>query len=122
LFYNKDPENEELKDGYRRTVLEIQKGQTGQVDEEEMKQRQSRAMQDPDIQNILQDPVMRQVLNDMSNDPKAAAEHQKNAMIMVSTSQSPHSTSLIAHTRLTLSFLSQAKIQKLINAGIVQTR
>jgi hypothetical protein len=29
---------------------------------------------------------------------------------------------LIAHTRLTLSFLSQAKIQKLINAGIVQTR
>ena len=75
-------------------MLEIQKGQTGQVDEEEMKQRQSRAMQDPDIQNILQDPVMRQVLNDMSNDPKAAAEHQKNAMIMVSTSQSPHSTSL----------------------------
>ena len=103
-------------------MLEIQKGQTGQVDEEEMKQRQSRAMQDPDIQNILQDPVMRQVLNDMSNDPKAAAEHQKNAMIMVSISQSPHFASLIAHTRLTLSFLSQAKIQKLINAGIVQTR
>jgi stress-induced-phosphoprotein 1 len=54
-------------------------------------------MQDPEIQNILSDPVMRQVLNDMSTDPKAAAEHQKNPMVM-------------------------AKIQKLINAGIVQTR
>ena len=41
---------------------------------------------------------MRQVLNDMQRtDPKAAAEHQKNPMVM-------------------------AKIQKLINAGIVQTR
>ena len=93
----KDPENEELKDGLRRTMIEIQRGQTGQVDEAEMKQRQERAMQDPEIQNILSDPVMRQVLNDMSTDPRAAAEHQKNPMVM-------------------------AKIQKLINAGIVQTR
>jgi stress-induced-phosphoprotein 1 len=97
LGLSKDPTNEELKDGLRRTMIEIQKGQTGQVDEAEMKQRQERAMQDPEIQNILSDPVMRQVLNDMSTDPKAAAEHQKNPMVM-------------------------AKIQKLINAGIVQTR
>ena len=97
LGLSKDPQNEELKDGLRRTMIEIQKGQTGQVDEAEMKQRQERAMQDPEIQNILSDPVMRQVLNDMSTDPKAAAEHQKNSMVM-------------------------AKIQKLINAGIVQTR
>ena len=95
LGLSKDPANEELKDGLRRTMIEIQKGQTGQVDEAEMKQRQERAMQDPEIQNILSDPVMRQVLNDMSTDPKAAAEHQKNPMVM-------------------------AKIQKLINAGIVQ--
>ena len=93
----KDPENEELRDGLRRTMIEIQRGQTGQVDEAEMKERQARAMQDPEIQNILQDPVMRQVLQDMSTDPRAAAEHQKNPMVM-------------------------AKIQKLINAGIVQTR
>ena len=38
-----------------------------------------------------------QVLQDMSTDPKAAAEHQRNPTIM-------------------------AKIQKLINAGIVQVR
>ena len=34
----KDPENEELKDGLRRTMIEIQRGQTGQVDEAEMKE------------------------------------------------------------------------------------
>jgi stress-induced-phosphoprotein 1 len=78
-------------------MIEIQRGSTGQVDEAEMKERQARAMADPEIQGILQDPIMRQVLNDMSTDPRAAAEHQKNPMIM-------------------------AKIQKLINAGIVQTR
>ena len=92
-----DPENEELRDGLRRSMIEIQRGSTGQVDEAEMKERQARAMADPEIQGILQDPIMRQVLNDMSTDPRAAAEHQKNPVIM-------------------------AKIQKLINAGIVQTR
>lgn len=92
-----DPENEELKDGLRRTMGEIQKGNSGQLDEDEMKARQARAMQDPEIQCIMQDPIMRQVLDDFSNHPKAAAEHQKSPMIM-------------------------AKIQKLINAGIVQTR
>ena len=43
---------------------------TGQVDEAEMKERQARAMQDPEIQGILQDPIMRQVLDDFSNHPK----------------------------------------------------
>ena len=73
------------------------RGSTGQVDEKELAERQQRAMADPEIQGIMSDPVMRRVLNDMSTDPKAAQEHQKNPMVM-------------------------AKIQKLINAGIVQTR
>ena len=34
---------------------------TGQATDEEVKQRQARAMQDPDVQQILTDPVMRQV-------------------------------------------------------------
>jgi len=33
--------------------------------------RQARAMADPEIQGILSDPVMRQVLQDFSNNPKA---------------------------------------------------
>lgn len=77
--------------------MEINKAATGQLSEQELKERQERAMQNPEIQAILTDPVMRQVLEDMSTNPKAAAEHQKNPMIM-------------------------AKVQKLISAGIVQVR
>ncbi|GJP46588.1 hypothetical protein CLOM_g5862 [Closterium sp. NIES-68] len=55
------------------------------------------AMQDPEIQSILTDPVMRQVLTDFQENPQAAIQHQKNPMVM-------------------------AKIQKLVAAGIVQVR
>jgi stress-induced-phosphoprotein 1 len=58
---------------------------------------QAKAMQDPEIQNILSDPIMRQVLTDFQENPKAAQEHMKNPMVM-------------------------GKIQKLVNAGIVQVR
>ena len=92
-----DPANAELKEGLRKCYEQINMGATGQLSEEELKQRQERAMANPEIQQILSDPVMRQVLQDMSTDPKAAAEHQRNPMIM-------------------------AKIQKLVNAGIVQVR
>ena len=37
---------------------------TGQMTEEERKMRQQKAMQDPEIQLILQDPIMRQVRTD----------------------------------------------------------
>ena len=33
---------------------------TGQASEEDVKQRRERAMQDPEVQRILTDPVMRQ--------------------------------------------------------------
>lgn len=34
---------------------------TGEASEEELKERQAKAMADPDVQNILMDPIMRQV-------------------------------------------------------------
>jgi len=92
-----DPNNEEMQDGIRRCVEQINKGNKGELSEEEMKQRQERAMADPEIQGILTDPIMRQVLQDFQSDPKAAQAHAKNPEIM-------------------------AKIQKLVNAGIVQMR
>jgi stress-induced-phosphoprotein 1 len=58
---------------------------------------QARSMQDPEIQGILSDPIMRQVLTDFQENPKSAQEHMKNPMVM-------------------------GKIQKLVNAGIVQVR
>ncbi|KAI4372460.1 hypothetical protein MLD38_010687 [Melastoma candidum] len=92
-----DAVNQELLDGVRRCVEQINKASRGDFTPEELKERQAKAMQDPEIQNILTDPVMRQVLVDFQENPKAAQEHTKNPMVM-------------------------SKIQKLVSAGIVQIR
>ncbi|GLT47206.1 hypothetical protein SLA2020_209170 [Shorea laevis] len=92
-----DPNNQELLDGVRRCVDQINKANRGDLTPEELKERQAKAMQDPEIQNILSDPVMRQVLIDFQENPKSAQEHMKNPMVM-------------------------NKIQKLVAAGIVQLR
>ncbi|CAA0820581.1 Hsp70-Hsp90 organizing protein 3 [Striga hermonthica] len=92
-----DPRNPELLDGVRRCVEQINKASRGDLSPEELKERQAKAMQDPEIQNILTDPVMSQVLVDLQENPRAAQEHMKNPLVM-------------------------NKIQKLINAGIVQMR
>ncbi|CAH8310847.1 unnamed protein product [Eruca vesicaria subsp. sativa] len=94
---NHDPKNQELLDGVRRCVEQINKANRGDLTPEELKERQAKAMQDPEVQNILSDPVMRQVLVDLQENPKAAQEHMKNPMVM-------------------------NKIQKLVSAGIVQVR
>ncbi|KAL9350119.1 hypothetical protein Peur_057374 [Populus x canadensis] len=92
-----DPRNQELLDGVRRCVEQLNKASRGDLSPEELKERQAKAMQDPEIQNILSDPVMRQVLVDFQENPKSAQEHTKNPMVM-------------------------SKIQKLVQAGIVQMR
>ncbi|XP_060179980.1 hsp70-Hsp90 organizing protein 3-like [Lycium barbarum] len=92
-----DAKNQELLDGVRRCVEQINKASRGDLTPEELKERQAKAMQDPEIQNILADPVMRQVLDDFQENPKAAQEHTKNPLVM-------------------------NKIQKLVRAGIVQVK
>ncbi|XP_010455678.1 PREDICTED: hsp70-Hsp90 organizing protein 3 [Camelina sativa] len=92
-----DAKNQELLDGVRRCVEQINKANRGDLTPDELKERQAKAMQDPEVQNILSDPVMRQVLVDFQENPKAAQEHMKNPMVM-------------------------NKIQKLVSAGIVQVR
>lgn len=92
-----DANNQELLEGVRSCVRQINRTSRGDVTPEELKERQAKAMQDPEIQNILQDPVMRQVLVDFQDNPKAAQEHTKNPGVM-------------------------DKIQKLISAGIVQMK
>ncbi|KAL8539721.1 hypothetical protein ACS0TY_001366 [Phlomoides rotata] len=92
-----DPQNQELKDGIRRCVEQENKANRGDLSPEELKERQAKGMQDPEIQNILTDPVMRQVLSDFQENPNDAQKHMKNPLVM-------------------------NKIQKLINAGIVQVR
>lgn len=92
-----DPENHELKEGLMRCVQAINKMNRGEVDEAELKERQARAMADPEVQGILTDPVMRQVLQDMQEDPAAAQQHMRHPDIA-------------------------RKIEKLVAAGILQIR
>jgi stress-induced-phosphoprotein 1 len=92
-----DPRNQELLDGRRRCIEQINKASRGDLSPEELKERQARAMQDPEVQNILTDPIMRQVLTDLQENPSAAQDHMKNPSVM-------------------------NKIQKLISAGIVQMK
>ncbi|CAI5729530.1 unnamed protein product [Peronospora destructor] len=67
--------------------------QTGDTDEE----RARHGMADPEIQAILRDPVMQNVLNDFQTDPASAQRHLQNQGIMT-------------------------KIEKLIAAGVLQTK
>lgn len=63
-------------------------------DPEKVRQR---AMGDPEVQAILRDPAMRMILEQMQNDPRAMQDHLKNPDIA-------------------------AKIQKLVESGIVAIR
>ncbi|XP_006648881.2 hsp70-Hsp90 organizing protein [Oryza brachyantha] len=92
-----DANNPELLDGVRRCIEQINKANRGDLSQEEIQERQNKAMQDPEIQNILTDPIMRQVLIDLQENPRASQEHLKNPGVM-------------------------QKIQKLVSAGIVQMR
>uniref|UniRef100_A0ACD5ZGZ8 Uncharacterized protein n=1 Tax=Avena sativa TaxID=4498 RepID=A0ACD5ZGZ8_AVESA len=92
-----DPNNQELLDGIRRCIEQINKANRGDISQEDLQEKQSKAMQDPEIQGILTDPIMRQVLMDFQENPSAAQHHLKDPGVA-------------------------QKIQKLINAGIVQTR
>lgn len=87
-----EPENKEVEAGIQRTIAAINSG-TGQDD----KERAERALQDPEIQGILRDPVMRSILSEIQENPKALNEYMKDADI-------------------------RAKIEKLVASGILGAR
>lgn len=66
---------------------------SGESEEETL----SRAMRDPEVASIMQDPVIQQILQQAQQDPKALMDHMKNPMI-------------------------KEKINKLVAAGIIKTR
>ncbi|CAK4068225.1 unnamed protein product [Aphanomyces euteiches] len=75
-------------------LLSVQsKIQMGEADAE----RAAHGMADPEIQAILRDPVMQNVLNDFQTDPRGAQRHLRDPGVM-------------------------AKIEKLIAAGVLQTK
>ncbi|XP_059485534.1 stress-induced-phosphoprotein 1 [Neocloeon triangulifer] len=80
-----DPNNSEALDGYRACAVAVNSNP------EEVRKR---AMNDPEIQNILRDPAMRIILEQMQNDPRALQDHLKNPEIA-------------------------SKIQKLLESGLI---
>lgn len=68
-----------------------------QRSDESDEQTLERAMRDPEVAQIMQDPVMQSILQQAQSNPAALQDHMKNAGI-------------------------RAKVQKLIAAGIIRTR
>ncbi|WVQ82393.1 hypothetical protein IAT38_004521 [Cryptococcus sp. DSM 104549] len=83
----------ELETNMAKILGELQTQRSTESDE----QTYERAMRDPEVSEIMSDPIMRQILSDAQQNPRALNDHMKNPMIA-------------------------QKIQKLINAGIIKTR
>lgn len=66
-----DPENIACKEGLQKVTTMISYGNANMSDEER-KERAAHAMADPEIQSILQDPIINQILKDCQENPGAA--------------------------------------------------
>ncbi|KAG5644921.1 hypothetical protein DXG03_007386 [Asterophora parasitica] len=77
--------------------LKCQQALFSQRGEETQEETLERAMRDPEVAGIMNDPIMQQILQQAQSDPSALQDHMKNPVV-------------------------KAKIQKLINAGIIRTR
>lgn len=69
------PDNDEAKQGYKECAVR----QYSHADPEEVRKR---AMSDPEVIQIMGDPAMRMILEQMQSDPQAVSEHLKNPEIM----------------------------------------
>lgn len=81
----------------QQTEFKVQQALFTQRGTESSEETLNRAMRDPEVAQIMSDPVMQQILQQAQEDPKALQDHLKNATI-------------------------RQKIQKLMNAGIIKTR
>jgi len=74
-----DPNSDEAKGGYKDCAVRMQSGNSGGKDPEEVRKN---AMNNPEVQQIMGDPAMRMILEQMQTDPQAVQEHLKNPAIM----------------------------------------
>jgi len=73
-----DPNSDEAKNGYKDCAVRQYSGSRSSDPEEVRK----RAMNDPEVQQIMSDPAMRMILEQMQSDPQAVQEHLQNPHIM----------------------------------------
>merc|ERR1712110_779895 len=74
-----DPNSDEAKSGYKDCAVRQYSGSGRSSDPEEVRKR---AMNDPEVQQIMSDPAMRMILEQMQSDPQAVQEHLQNPNIM----------------------------------------
>merc|ERR1712232_858217 len=91
-----EPDNRACREGLQKVTQQINYGRANMT-EEQKKEQAAHGMADPEIQAILQDPVVQQVLRDFAENPQAAQQAMNN----------PH---------------MRGKINKLIAAGVIETR
>jgi stress-induced-phosphoprotein 1 len=91
-----EPDNVACKQGLTKTQVQITVGRATMTDEQK-KEQAAHAMADPEIQSILQDPVVQQVLRDFGENPTAAQQAMRDAGM-------------------------RAKIERLIASGLIETR
>jgi stress-induced-phosphoprotein 1 len=91
-----DPTNTSCSDGLRKVVDAINYGRQ-HMSEDEKREQAAHAMADPEIQAILTDPVIQQILKDLRENPAAGQAALRDASV-------------------------RARFEKLIAAGIIETR
>jgi stress-induced-phosphoprotein 1 len=91
-----DTEHQHTKE-IAQQELKIQQALFSQRGEETQEETLQRAMRDPEVAVIMNDPIMQQILQQAQSDPGALQDHMKNPVV-------------------------RQKIQKLVNAGIIRTR
>ncbi|VDB90060.1 unnamed protein product [Peniophora sp. CBMAI 1063] len=83
----------EIQDQMYKINAAISQQRQGETEEEALQ----RAMKDPEVANIMSDPIMQSILQQAQSNPQALQDHMKNPSI-------------------------RQKIMKLVNAGIIKTR
>merc|ERR1712038_1086516 len=90
-----DPNNATCREGLQKVASMVNAG-SANMTEDERKERAAHAMADPEIQNILTDPIINQILKDFNENPNAAQAAMADPVV-------------------------RGKIEKLIAAGVLQT-
>lgn len=88
-----DPESSLCKEGLAKVTMQV----NSMSSEDDQRERAAHAMADPEIQSILQDPVIRNVLQDMQTNPASGARAMADPTV-------------------------KAKLEKLIASGILQVK
>jgi stress-induced-phosphoprotein 1 len=73
-----DANNAELKEGVWKCQQALQRFLSGAASEEEIKERQAKAMSDPEVQHIMTDPVMQQARHPLHSTRRCLSVQQKH--------------------------------------------